>query len=487
MYGNIYIIGRFAIVFNIISFLCRQASVCHRISGFATVFYYAIIGEVFKDINVKYSMDMTGSVQIDREGKMENRDWERFGEEIRKTVQEAVNSQNFEKLSQTVADTVNDAVAGITNTLKQAGDTVRAGVETGMDRKYSGTPVYEESACMETHVYQNFRNENNPGLYRGIGGLKARGFILTAIGLGLGFPSFILFLILLVCVFVGGGFEETEFFTTVLSLMLSLSGSVVGFSMFCCGASVKRRVRRFQTYIHTIGGREYCNLQELSEAVGKSIKYVAKDVKKMLLGEWLLQGHLDEQGTCLIVSHRMYEEYLMLQTERRRMEESGEAEKKYEQMGRMKETARRLSPEVREIIEKGGEYIQRIQACKEAIWEREISAKISRMETVIRRILDRVEHHPECAEDIRRLLEYYLPTTVKLLEAYQELEGQPEGGENISSSKREIERTLDTLNEAFEKLLDKLFQDTAWDVSSDISVLHTMLAQEGLVDDKLKG
>ena len=56
-------------------------------------------------------------------------------------------------------------------------------------------------------------------------------------------------------------------------------------------------------------------------------------------------------------------------------------------------------------------------------------------------------------------------------------------GENILSSKKEIEDTLDTLNMAFEKLLDDLFQDTAWDVSSDISVLKTMLAQEGLTEN----
>ena len=59
-------------------------------------------------------------------------------------------------------------------------------------------------------------------------------------------------------------------------------------------------------------------------------------------------------------------------------------------------------------------------------------------------------------------------------------------GENIISSKQEIEKTLDTLNTAFEKLLDDLFQDTAWDLSSDISVLNTMLAQEGLTEDGLK-
>lgn len=87
-------------------------------------------------------------------------------------------------------------------------------------------------------------------------------------------------------------------------------------------------------------------------------------------------------------------------------------------------------------------------------------------------------------EDIDKMMEYYLPTTVKLLEAYQRLDGQPVQGENIMTPKQEIEKTLDTLNKAFEKLLDSLFEDVAWDVSSDISVLHTMLAQEGLTENE---
>ena len=69
---------------------------------------------------------------------------------------------------------------------------------------------------------------------------------------------------------------------------------------------------------------------------------------------------------------------------------------------------------------------------------------------------------------------------MKLLNAYEDMDSQPVQGPNIQKSKKEIEDTLDTLNEAFAKLLDSVFQDTAWDVSSDISVLHTMLAQEGL-------
>lgn len=89
-------------------------------------------------------------------------------------------------------------------------------------------------------------------------------------------------------------------------------------------------------------------------------------------------------------------------------------------------------------------------------------------------------------DDIRRLMDYYLPTAIKLLEAYEELDRQPVQGENIVTSKKEIEETLDTLNAAFERLLDNLFRDTAWDVSSDVSVLKTMLAQEGLTGKDFK-
>ena len=87
--------------------------------------------------------------------------------------------------------------------------------------------------------------------------------------------------------------------------------------------------------------------------------------------------------------------------------------------------------------------------------------------------------------DLTKLMDYYLPMTVKLLNAYADMDAQPVRGETIDGSKREIEATLDTLNLAFEKLLDDLFRDTAMDVSSDISVLNTLLAQEGLTEDEL--
>ena len=111
--------------------------------------------------------------------------------------------------------------------------------------------------------------------------------------------------------------------------------------------------------------------------------------------------------------------------------------------------------------------MRKIREANDAIPGEEISAKMSRMEMLVDRIFDRVEEHPESVADIRKLMEYYLPTTIKLLDAYEDLDAQPVQGENIITAKKEIEKTIDTLNTAFEKLLDDLFQDTAWDLSSD--------------------
>ena len=153
---------------------------------------------------------------------------------------------------------------------------------------------------------------------------------------------------------------------------------------------------------------------------------------------------------------------------------------------RARQEYEKLTPEVQSIIKQGDDYVRKIREANDAIPGEEISAKISRMEMLVDRIFDRVEQNPDSVDDIGKLMQYYLPTTIKLLEAYEKLDAQPVQGENILSSKQEIEKTLDTLNIAFEKLLDDLFQDTAWDVSTDISVLHTMLAQEGLTEDGLK-
>jgi 5-bromo-4-chloroindolyl phosphate hydrolysis protein len=141
---------------------------------------------------------------------------------------------------------------------------------------------------------------------------------------------------------------------------------------------------------------------------------------------------------------------------------------------------------VRAVLKRGDDFIAEIRSQNAAIPGAEVTRKIDQIEIVLQSIFARAKEHPEVVDELDRLMNYYLPTTVKLLDAYRDLDAQPIQGANILKSKSDIEDTLDALNVAFEKLLDSIFNDMAWDISTDVSVLQTVLAQEGLTEDPFK-
>ena len=255
----------------------------------------------------------------------------------------------------------------------------------------------------------------------------------------------------------------------------------------CCGLTLHETDSAWRAYT-TIWEDAVAHAAEveLADALGKSEEYVKKDLGKMIRKRLFLHGHLDKNQTCLMVTDSAYEQYQTAekQLEERQQEEKRKAEEA-EKFGRRKD----LPEEAKKTIAAGRAYLEEIKTCNDRIPGVEISEKISRLELVISKIFNRVEQHPELVDDLGRFMDYYLPTTVKLLKAYEELDGQPSQGENIVNSKKEIEDTLDTIDQAFEKLLDSFFEEAAWDISSDISVLHNMFAQEGLTEsdfDKVK-
>lgn len=389
---------------------------------------------------------------------MNNRDWERFGEDIRRTIQDAVEYGNYDRLNQTISNTVN-----------QAADWVNRNKNEFMNHaRTSGQPTYKQP------VYKQSENQvQQAGRFKVNASFKVAGILYTVFGSVFGTFFFVWTLIILIGGLIAADFGAA-FWVLLISSLIFLGG--LG-GMALNGILKLTKWHRFNLYKKEIGNSELCNISVLSSSVGKSAAYVEKDVEKMIQKGWFRQGHMDKQKTCLIVTDKMYHQYQQLEQERE-LQEKIKQEKEEHTKG--------IEPEVREIIDRGDAYVKKIRECNDAIPGEEISEKIYHIELVVDKIFDRVEQQPETVADITKLMDYYLPTTVKLLEAYAQMDAQPVGGENIQSAKREIESTLDTLNEAFEKLLDSLFQDAAWDVSSDISVLNTMLAQEGLKDDGLK-
>ncbi|MDO5425104.1 MAG: 5-bromo-4-chloroindolyl phosphate hydrolysis family protein [Eubacteriales bacterium] len=312
------------------------------------------------------------------------------------------------------------------------------------------------------------RNER----YSQTGGMTGSGIFMTISG-------FVLLGSLGIGVIALGGVAAATSFTAGLGVSMGVMGALAAGSAALAGKgmSLLGRTKRFRKYVERLGDRDYCSIQELEEVSGKSRKYVVKDLKRMISYKMFRQGHLDKQGTCLMVTDQAYNQYQIAQKE---LEQRQEEQKRIQEQREAAMEKSDLSDEAKKVIQEGNQYLDQIRRCNDAIPGEEISRKISRMELVIGKIFDRVEQHPELISDLRKFMNYYLPTTVKLLNAYQEMDSQPVQGPNIQNSKKEIEDTLDTINQAFENLLDSFFEDTAWDISSDISVLQTMLAQEGL-------
>lgn len=416
-----------------------------------------------------------------------NNDWEHFGEEIKQTIQDAIDTKDYSRLNQMVSDTVNHAMDCVSAGIKNGGwyRDPKTGQPLYGDKKNTGSRSGAENQryrpnqgpkMSEMRNYsQNHPVPVTPRYLKGTS-VKIGGTFLAATGAVFGLTSVIFLIITLIGSLITA-------FDVVSGLIIGIFAvAFISFAvMTYVGVDMVRTVGRFRQYVSVLRDREFCDIKEIASATGRDVRKVLKDVKKMITKGWFCQGHLDEKESCLMVSEQAWNQYtaLMEDMKQRKAEEQAAQRK-------MQEEYDRLSPEVQKIVQAGDEYVRRIKAANDAIPGEVISAKISRMELLVDRIFDRVEQNPDSVNDMRRMMDYYLPTTMKLLEAYKELDAQPVQGENIISSKKEIEDTIDTLNLAFEKLLDSLFQDTAWDISSDISVLHTMLAQEGLTEDGLK-
>ena len=124
--------------------------------------------------------------------------------------------------------------------------------------------------------------------------------------------------------------------------------------------------------------------------------------------------------------------------------------------------------------------LKEIRAANDAIADEVMSEKIDRIEEITGKILAYQKQNPDKAGKLRSFLNYYLPTTLKILNAYAQMEAQGIDGENIGHAKKRIEGMMDKVVEGFEKQLDKLFADSAMDFTTDVEVLERMLDKDGL-------
>ncbi len=256
--------------------------------------------------------------------------------------------------------------------------------------------------------------------------------------------------------------------------------------IFARGKSKLDLSKKYYQYGQILKDAEYFNVSDLARATVSNDKSVLKDIKKMIRLGFLPRARFDSTEKVCMVTDRAYEQYLGAESDRIAREQRAEEEKKAAIAAERERNAeyKNLSDKEIQILEEGKEYITFVRHINDLIPDtEEMSNKLYRLEEIMNRIFAQVKKDPASADELYKLMNYYLPTTKKLLNAYVELDKQPEVGENITQTKKEIDEAMDTINMAFESLLDSLFQDMAWDISSDISVMKTMMAQDGLTVD----
>ena len=417
-----------------------------------------------------------------------------LGDAIDAIIDRAINSKDFQNLDETIRKAVNSAVDTGSEAVRRAAHTAtrKSAARRKVVDAREDEPLYVpgskrpeqpnvniySSTLGSTRAGRAQRDKKLPVLYQNPTG-KLVGGILKTVGGGI-------MTLTGVSGLLGSGITAALIngLGGAMSVLSVFSAALLGGGVWLLTSGIRSitRVGRFEKYLKALGSKTHCELNQLARMVGKSPKFVRKELKGMIEDGMFLEGHLDEEETSLITSDDSYVHYLEVRQKQavQRQQEAVETKKQQDATEEQKRDAR-----VQEVLDRGNAFIRDIRACNDAIPGQEISDKISRMETLVRKIFDRVEEHPEVVPELKKLMDYYLPMTVKLLKAYADMDAQPVQGENIQNSKREIEATLDTLNTAFEKLLDSIFKTTALDVSSDISVLNTLLAQEGLTDDEL--
>ncbi len=419
----------------------------------------------------------------------DQQNWNDIGKQIREAVQGALATGDFKEMNQIVSESVNKAVA---EAKKQA------------------------MAGAKKQATQTMFKETKPAAYRAkqLPRIKTKkvgnvaGVLLTVFGgIGTGFSA-IAVLVAFILFFAEG---------MILPLVWALAFLFGFIFMIDRGCMRRNRIKRAERYVALCGGKSYIDIEELALQMGKSKKHILKDVKKMIKLGIFPEGHLDAQESCLILDDATFREYLKLQKERKvlemeekvaRMQEKQKAKGAYlmqqKQVGdeNSKQSGQGVGnvqdgcakdpigedgiedPELAALIREGSDYIRKLRKLNEEIEGEVISAKLSQLENLLQEIFDRIKEHPEQMPQMQKFMNYYLPTTLKLVEAYAEFDDVSVPGADIASAKLEIEKTLDTINQAFAELLNKLFRSSVYDVTTDAQVLQTMLAKEGLTGNK---
>ena len=257
----------------------------------------------------------------------------------------------------------------------------------------------------------------------------------------------------------------------IVSGVLGLATAGFGWMTACGAARMKagRQMGQFADYADSVDYHKGLPVSMLADLTHQKPKKVHKRLQKYIRKGWLNAWLDDKTDTLYLTAEDYRAAQEALAAERARPAPQPEQEAAPETPLNL-ETARRFA----KVLEQEQQLMQDAQGAEE----------LAHMQKTTEAICDWLETHPESLPKARRFAEYYIPTTLKLLHTYNDVQGQK--GDNAESIRRDIAGILHTLNQAYSNLYDNLLSDVALDVSSEIAALQGMLANDGLTGEGLQ-
>ena len=226
---------------------------------------------------------------------------------------------------------------------------------------------------------------------------------------------------------------------------------------------------RYRSYAYILKYRQIEFIDDLAEMTQNQRQVVVKDLKKAVKEKLIPEGHFAFNDNIFMVSDVLYEDYL-----RRPL-----VYNKY-YADRFDERQGEKNSEIAEVLRRGNEYVDSIRVSNSLIKEEEMSKKLDRLEHNVEAIFHEVQVNPKQAKKLNLFMSYYLPTTEKLLQAYIDIDSKHFTGENARKTRGEILHAIDVINVAYENLLQKFYDEQAFEISVEVSALESVMKQKGL-------
>ncbi len=238
-----------------------------------------------------------------------------------------------------------------------------------------------------------------------------------------------------------------------------------GVIMLLVSAGMRASAKKRKRVAAIVGDSDHILIDEVAEALpasrGKTERILQRCIDFGMFGE---KAYLDMRSDCLVVR--------------------GEAPISKKAKAEA-EAAERAAKAAADNLDEYEKILKELRDLNDRIPGEEMSAKISRLEDLTAKIFKLAKEQPEKLGSMRKFMDYYLPTSLKLLARYEKLDAQGVEGTNISESKHQIEETMDTMVTAFEKQLDKLFLSESIDISADIAAMQNLMRADGLMENEI--